>query len=413
MAIREGNWSRALDVYRKLEWRIGQTPEIERGLIAALALKADNPAVELPVWRTVLRPVLRHAWPLRLALVVGGLALVALLFWLAGRGVKALAALALICLFAAPVGAETIETVTTNADGSVVRRIVSSGGNGNFSFSFSSSSSTGSKGGLGIQPANFFEEFENFDPFGRRRRPVKHDPVTIGVSLAADKPSVMIGEDFNLVLTLDVPRTVSFDEGVRLSIAEQDKMTQVGGGQSLRNAPSANPTNILQRLVFPMRATAAFTNLHYSVEGAYVFANDSSFFFRQSYPFRSGRREASFIVGPLPEAEKPADFSGIIAKTVGLYEYCDLLTVETNDVITITYKLRPNGFVPDAFLPKDVAFEWSRKNASDGRLAEIEYKRYFVANGVPETPKLEISYFDPDTRRYKTVTAGGTRLVYK
>ncbi|MBR2838000.1 MAG: hypothetical protein IKE55_04410, partial [Kiritimatiellae bacterium] len=61
-AILDGNWARALKVYARLEWTIGQTPEIERGIVAALARRFDNPGAELPVWRQVLRPVLRYGW---------------------------------------------------------------------------------------------------------------------------------------------------------------------------------------------------------------------------------------------------------------------------------------------------------------------------------------------------------------
>ena len=41
-AILAGNWARALKIYRRLEWRIGQTPEIEQGLVAALALRYED-----------------------------------------------------------------------------------------------------------------------------------------------------------------------------------------------------------------------------------------------------------------------------------------------------------------------------------------------------------------------------------
>ena len=58
-AVREANWSRALGICRRLEWRVGQTPEIENVIVAALALRFDNPKAELPVWRQELRPVLR------------------------------------------------------------------------------------------------------------------------------------------------------------------------------------------------------------------------------------------------------------------------------------------------------------------------------------------------------------------
>ena len=412
MAIREGNWARAMNVYASLEWRIGQTPEIEKGIVAALALKYDNPSAELPVWRVVGRPVLRYAWLGRVGLVLGTLLGLTFLFWLLGRGIRALACVAVAVLLTGIAEAETTveETVTTNANGAVIHRKVVKGGNG--MFSFSSTTSSGGKGvGRGFEPLSLFEEFDNFDPFGRRQPQARRQPVNIGVSLTADKPSVTVGENFNLVLTLEVPRTVTIDGGVRLSIAEQDRMTQVGAGQNLPNLASKNPTNRIQRLVFPMRANVAFTNLHYSVAGDYAFSGDSFFFFRESRPFESGRRVAPFTVTPLPEAGRPADFSGIIAESAVLHEYCDLLKVETNDVVTVTYRLRTNGYVPASFQPKDVAFEWGRQSAPNG-MTEIEYRRYVVADGAATTPVLTLSYYDPQSRRYKSVAAGATRLKY-
>ena len=417
-AIREGNWSRALSVYRRLEWRIGQTPEIERGIVAALALKADNPAVELPVARQVLRPLLRYGWQGRVGIAGGALAALAFLFWLLGRAIRAVACAAAVLTFVTAASAETVETVTTNADGSVVHRKIVTGGNGNYSFSFSSSSSSGGsmppmpslkRGGRGIEPFSLLEEW---DPFGRNRRRVKRPDVEVTVRLASDKPVVTVGEDFNLVLTVEHPRFISFEDGVRLAVLEQVKMQQTGGGQAHRSARSRNPTNVVQRLVFPMRANEPFTNLNFSVEGEYVFADDHPFF-RTATPYLSGRKIAPFTVRPLPAEGRPADFAGIVSEGLSLFETCDLLKVHTNDVVTITYRMRPKGYVPASFLPKDVAFEWVRQNDREGRLAEIEYRRYFVADGSPKTPCLTIPYYDPVRKAYRTATVGGTALRYE
>lgn len=390
-AIREGNWARAMDVYRRLEWRIGQTPEIERGIIAALALKVDNPAVELPVVRQVLRPILRYGWQGRVGIVGGALAAMALLFWLIGRVIRVLACVAVAVAFITTASAETVETVTTNADGSVVFRRVTTGGSGR-----------------GIEP---FSLLENWDPFGRSRRPVKRPPVAISVRLEADKPTVMVGEDFNLILSIEQPQYISFADGIRLSIAEQGHLQQIGGGQTLRSVRSRNPTNVIQRLLFPMRAIEPFSNLHFSVEGDYVFENDHPFF-RTGTPYASGRKASNFTVKPLPSEGRPSDFGGIVAESVSLFETCDILRVHTNDVVTITYRLRPKGYVPASFLPKDVAFEWVRQNDSSGCLSEIEYRRYFVADGAAKTPRFSISYYNARKKSYQTVTTGGTWLKY-
>lgn len=395
MAIKEGNWARALAVYAKLEWRIGQTREIEKGIIAALALKFDNPAVELPIWRQVGRPVLRHAWGGRLAIVLGSLAGLSFVFWLLGHLIRVLAVFALVVGFVGSALAEehVEESITTNANGTVVHRKVVTSGNGSYSFSFSSSSSSS---GAGLNAGVF-------DPFGRFGSPKKRPPVKISASLHADKSPVTIGENFDLVLALEMPNYVSADEGIRLQIDEQPLLSQIAPGETLRPIASSNPTNVIQRYRFPMRANAALTNLTYSVGVEYAYRGDS-FFFRQTYPYASGRQTARLVVKGLPEEGRPKDFSGIIAKDFSVHEYCDILSVETNDVVTITYKMRPNGgFVPSAYQPKEVAFQW----------ADNEFKRYFVADGAEKTPRLSISYFDPEAGVYKTAETGATPLRYK
>ena len=428
-AVREGNWSRALGICRRLEWRIGQTPEIERVIVSALALRFDNPLAELPVWRQVMRPLLRLDWAGRSGAVFGGLAALALLLWLLGRLIRAVACLALLALPFSPTYGETIETVTTNADGSVVHKKIVRGGKGGMSFQMTTSSSSGGGGvalpqGFGSSPFGVdpfggdpfggdpFEMFENMDPFGRRRQGARQQKVEIGVWLEADKKSVSVGECFNLVLSIELPRFVSLAEGVRLSLGESDKLQQTGNGYSMRPEQSRNPTNVISKLVFPMRALMPFKGpLHYSVEGS--FAERGTFsLFRATRPFKSGPRTARFAVEPLPEEGRPEDFAGIVSEGLSLVEMPDLVKVCTNDVVTITYKMRPNGYVPPKWQPRDVAFEWGRQTDAGGRLAEIEYRRFFVADGAPATPRLSVSYFDPRTKSYKTVTTGGTPLEY-
>ena len=416
-AVREGNWARALAICRRLEWLVGQTPEVERVIVSALALRFDNPGVELPVWRQVLRPLLRFDWKGRLGIVLGGIAALVLLFWLLGRAIRALACLAIVILPTLAAFGETIETVRTNADGSVVRTVTTRSGSGNFSFQMSTSSSSGGGGvalphgfGPSLLDDDPFEMLDSFGPFGGRRRRSPQQRVEIGIDLEASKKVVSVGEDFDLVLSIETPRFVTLSDGVQLSIGENDKMQQTGKGYQLRAERSRNPTNVINRLVFPMRAVVPFSGpLHYSVQGEYASRGGFSFF-RTGHPFASGSRTAQFSVRPLPEKGRPDDFSGIVSEGLGLVELPDLLKVGTNDVITITYRMRVKGYIPPGWQPRDVAFEWSRR--SDGSDSAIEYRRFFVADGARETPLLTVHYFDPRKKAYSAVTAGGTKLVY-
>ena len=173
----------------------------------------------------------------------------------------------------------------------------------------------------------------------------------------------------------------------------------------------ANPTNVVQRLLFPMRGVAPLDGLHYSVSGEYVFAGDHPFF-RTAYPFSSGPRSAAFSVKPPPAKGRPSGFGGIVAEAASLFEYPENLAVETNDVVTVKYSLKLRGYVPESYHPEDVAFEWTRQTDADG-VTEVRYTRYFVADGVSKTPVLEIPYYDTRRRAYASVSAGGTRLAYR
>ena len=136
------------------------------------------------------------------------------------------------------------------------------------------------------------------------------------------------------------------------------------------------------------------------------------FSFTFSNSFRVNTSPLAVDVKPLATAGQPDDFAGIISEGLRVHETCDILRVETNDVVTITYRMFPNGYVPAGFLPKGAAFEWTRQQDREGRVREIEYRRYFVADGAPATPELVIPYYDPRTKTYKSAKTGGTPLCY-
>jgi len=413
--LREGNWAAALKIYRLLEWRVGQTPELERGIVAALALKYDNPQVELPVWRQVLRPLLRQAWAGRIGWVLGGFLAVTLLFMLLGRLVRVLACLALL-LLPSVVSADTVErTVTTNANGSVTVREVRRSASGNaVSTSVRTTFGGGAMPGRGIQMMmneDPFDMMPSIGPFGRRRNAQKPRAVSIDVRLESDKPSVTVGEDFKLVMYLERPRYVGFSGTPNLQLDPAFPAEQVEPAYALADTASRNPTNVIQRVVFPLRVTAPFAGpLRWNAEGAYVFANSGwPGFFERQYPFSSGPKALSFAVKAPPEAGRPADYSGIVAEQLTLDEICDLRQVRTNDVVTISYRVGTRGCVPKDFFLPGAAFEQVR----DKTRGLYAFQRYVVADGTPTTPRVGLSYYNPRTKRYVSVAAGGTRLQYR
>ena len=389
-AILAGNWARAMAIYRRLEWRIGQTEALERGLLAALALRYDNPRVELPVWRQVLRPLLRFDWRGRVGLVTGGLALLAFLFWLIGRGIRAAACLAFVLALVAPRSSlaqgrdpfasvfEQMERMHQQMQQQM--RQVSSG-----------------FGGL---------------HFGEKEQ---REPVVITASAAASKDAPQVGEDFDFIVSIEAPKTATLSN-VRMVPSETFGLTVTGSAENLPDAAGSATNRVVKRLSVPVRYDVPFKGrMSFTVSGMVTSRETRGggrFSYQFSNSFECDTKPFALEVKPLPSAGQPEDFSGIVSEGMRLHELCDLLTVETNDVVTITYRMYPKGYVPVDYLPRDTAFEWGRQNRDDGKPEVIEYRRFFVADGAEATPKLSLSYYDPRTRNYRRLEVGGTPLKY-
>ena len=383
-AIREGNWARAMKIYQKLEWTTGQTPEMEKGMIAALALKHDNPAVELPVWRQVLRPILRFGWKGRVGIVLGGFAALALIFWLLGRGIKAVACVAVAVGCVSAANAQGLFQQMEEEMERMRQQMQQSMGAG---------------GGF-------------FSHFGEK---VQREPVRITAKVATSKPVLQVGDPFEFIIALEYPKTASVGQ-IRLTPSEHFGLVFTGQAQNLTDGRSSNPSNVVKRLAVPARYDVPYKGrIAFSIEGMVTgrqTRNGGMFTMSFSNSFQCDTMPLSINVKPLPSENQPADFAGIISEGLRIHETCDILKVETNDVVTITYRMFPNGYVPADFLPKGSAFEWVRQTDREGRVQEIEYRRYFVADGATKTPELVIPYYDPRTKTYKSAKTGGTPLKY-
>lgn len=375
-AVREGNWARALKVLSRLEWRLGQTEEVERAMRAALALRYDNPQAELPVWRQVGRPVLRHAWAGRLGLVFGSLAALSLGLWLIGRAIRLVASLALVFMLANAAEARDM-FAEMEAMMEQSRRQMNS------MMSF----------GLG----------------GGRVEPPK---VTLAV--AVNRQSLQVGEPFEFILSLEAPRATSFG-ALNIHPSEMFGMTVLGQPSNLADGRSGNPSNTIRRISLPVRYDVPFSGkVAFTIDGMITGrqtggSGRSRMSFSFSNSFQATSEPLAIDVKPLSAAGQPRDFSGIISEGLRVHEYLDLLKVETNDVIQITYRVHSNGYLPPGWMPEGASFELDK--SQDGR--QTQWRRYFVADGAPETPTLKITYYDPRDRKYKSAVTGGTRVTYR
>ena len=243
----------------------------------------------------------------------------------------------------------------------------------------------------------------------------EQEPISVTASVAVDRKTVRVGEPFEFIISIETPSTASISQ-LRMTPSETFGLTVTGPAQNLADAPSKNPSNVVKRLSVPVRYDVPFRGaVSFAVEGMVSGRRTSrggrmNFTFSNS--FKCDTAPLALDILPLPSAGQPDDFAGVVSEGLAVFELPDMLKVETNDVVTITYRMRPKGYVPADFLPRGVAFEWSRQTNREGQVQEIEYRRFFVADGAASTPTLSIPYYDPRTKSYKTATVGGTPLKY-
>lgn len=360
-AIRDGQWSRAMKIYARLEWEVGQTPAIEQGMLAALAVRMQSAQVELPIWRQVGRPVLRYGWLGRIALTLGGIVALAIVFFLLGRLVRLFACLAFGLLLVPTAQAQF--------------QILHSG----------------------------------FD--------APSEPVTVTATVTTDSPSLQVGQVFHFLLSVEAPKTVTLGQ-LQLQPSEMYGLTLAGQVENLTDAQSANPSNVIKRLSVPVRYDVPLKGpLTFTVSGSAtgrVEKRTRNGFFSSSFsrPFECRTPVIQLEVKPLSTQGQPPDFSGIIAEDLKLTERTDLRTVETNDVIQIVYHLEYRGYLPQDWRPEGVAFEIGRGSTRSG-VNIVEWQRYFVADGARTTPRFSFSYYDPGKKAYRKLSVGGTHVNYQ
>ena len=380
LATLAGDWQHALKIYSRLEWQIGQTPEIERGIIAALARRTSNPLVELPVWRQVGRPILRYTWLGRTVILSAALFILALLYLLLRRILRALAALALICAFTLPSHAQGFDPFKMIEEAQQQMQQI-----GQQAFS---------GGGF------------TFNLGGEEPLPITNLVATVQPS----KSSPQVGENFELIFSLELPKCLGIVGGLRPEFTDPPPpfMRTAKRLDELTSLSAANPSNIIKRLSLSVRFDAPFNDeLHFNLKVPLQYrierkTKNSSFVSTQMTLKDVPLAPLKLTIAPLPSVHQPADFSGIVATNLQLSEKIDPHQVETNDVVSIYYTLTTDGYIPSSWTPTPDAFIWTPDT----------WRRYFVATGEATTPTLCVCWYDPEKKEYRRQTIGGTPLTY-
>lgn len=364
----DGNWSKALKIYSALEWRTGQTPAMERGIVAALSRKLGGDA-ELPVWRSALRPVLKHAWRGRVLLIAAVLLAFAAAMWTCGKIIRALAVLAVAVAAVSPQGAraeDMFEQMRRQMDEQMQR------------MQQMQQQMMGAGGGMSMTING-----------------VRQEPVEIKATLKMDKPSVRVGEEFRFVIAVEAPEGARLGQ-MRFTPSETVGMEVLGNIETMADGTYTVPV----RYDVPFIGEVAFRidGMVSSTVKSGSAGRMSSFSFSRN--FTTSTDAFKLEIRPLPGDGRPEGFAGAVGAGFRLKVDCEPRRVETNDVVRVLTEISFSGYLP----PGEDEVE-----RTNGRVVR---ESYFVADGSERVPGAELVYYDANAKKYRTVKAKGPKLEY-
>ncbi|MDE2008895.1 MAG: protein BatD [Candidatus Omnitrophica bacterium] len=114
-------------------------------------------------------------------------------------------------------------------------------------------------------------------------------------------------------------------------------------------------------------------------------------------------------VSPLPENDRPKDFSGAIGTSFDFHASVSPSQVKAGDPITLKMQVQGSGNFKDMTMPISQApgfktYEPQVKNTENGKTAEEVIIP--TSTAIKQVPPLHFSYFDPALKEYRTITRG-------
>ena len=372
--ILAGNWARALSIYSSLEWKIGQTPTIERGIIAAIALKTSNPDAELPMWRRVMRPVLIHSWKGRAFYTLGAILAVAAVLFILKMILRIVVCFAVVVLLTQSAFAIDPFAEFDHMHEEMMRRM--------------NSMRMSSLGGGNVMSING----------------VEMDRPQITAKVSIDKSELIVGETFNLLISIDAPKDCTLSQ-VRINPSRVVGLSGAGESENLTDEKSSVTNRVIKRISIPLRYDVPFKgDVAFTINGM-CDRVISSRGFRSSFSTSFGAEAGSlaFEVKPLDGTITPDDYNGCIGERFTAHQRLNSYEVETNDVVVAMITVRGSN----AFIPENAFVNEQGRDRNT-----VIYKKLFRATGEAKTPDISFSYYSPTKKDFSRVTAKGVPLKY-
>jgi len=135
----------------------------------------------------------------------------------------------------------------------------------------------------------------------------------------------------------------------------------------------------------------------------------------QQVPVNLEAKAQTITVKPLPTANKPASFNGAVGRYT-MQAKASPLEVTVGDPVTVNIQISGQGAIESLNLPK---LDWpgfksyepsvtTKKDNPLGLLGSRIFEQVVIpeSDKIAEMPKIEFSYFDPVTSRYRVLAKG-------
>ena len=370
--VMAGKPRKAIEAYERSEHVTGATAGTERGLRAAYARLKNDPRAELPLQRILFPFWFRFSFVGRMIFAVSCLFGFAVLFWIAMRAGRKLAALAAICGVA-----------------------------------FSSQAQGWPFGGRSPF-AGFFDDMQPMR-IGRGA-----DACPIRAKAWFGSTRTMVGEPVELVVTVD-PGSVRIEPG---SIRLEAGLPEPCETGNLRNdspnvfklravflEPGTNDVGVAVRGVYS--GTYCVTNGNMISSGRVV-----------NQPFKIDLEPAHIAVSPLPSNGRPLDFCGAVGTRFEISQTLSKSAVRPGDLITAEYRLSFDGYCPsNAEVRVDnISREFKAYDVKEvSRSAKaVAWQQILVprTTEATNTALVSFSFYNLRTKRYERTIANPQRLTF-
>lgn len=244
---------------------------------------------------------------------------------------------------------------------------------------------------------------------------------TVSATARCEPAKPVVGEPCAIIFELDVDRAAAIDQ-IRVGGLPEAKDGSIvyGAFENLADGKSATEGHVVKRFRLPLRFLTPFARtVMPTVEGMVGTVQGGSSFFRNF-----GQRIAPLRLDarPLPEAGRPADFTGAVGRRFTVKQTLDRDHVCPNDLIKATYTLEFDGYCPSNAA---LRVEGLSKDFTVYPPKEAERKEGFAASRVVWTQDLvprtvqatntalvSFSYYNPRAKRYEVARAEPLPLVF-